>query len=54
VPDYSLDKQRAAAGAGTIGEQVASELLVEVTILAILFCCYFAHYYIANLLCLDL
>ena len=26
----------------------ASELLVEVTILAVLRCCYFAHYYITN------
>ena len=28
-----------------IGEQVASELIVEVTILAVLFCCYTVHYY---------
>ena len=31
----------------------ASELLVEVTLLAVLFCCYFARNYITNLLCLD-
>jgi len=31
----------------------ASELLVAVTILAVLFCCYFARYYVTNLLCLD-
>jgi len=30
--------------AGAIGEQVASELLVEVTILAVLFCCSLLHY----------
>ena len=31
----------------------AGELLVEVTILAVLFCCYTVRYYITNLLCLD-
>ena len=31
-------------GAGAIGEQVASKVLVEVTILAVLFCCSLLHY----------
>ena len=37
-----VSKRRAVAGAGVIGEQVseASELLVEATIIAVLFCCY--------------
>ena len=48
-----VGERRAVVGAGVIGEQVASELLVEVTILAVLFCCYFAHYYITNRLCLS-
>jgi len=30
-----------------------SELLAEITILAVLLCCYTVRYYITNLLCLD-
>jgi len=37
-----IGERRTVTGAGTIREQVASELLVEVTILAVLFCYYFA------------
>ena len=54
-----VGKRKAVVGAGMNGEQVASEwaskLFVEVTILAVLFCCYFARYYmyIADLSCLD-
>ena len=52
-----VDERRAVAGAGAIGEQVASKrsehattVLVEVTILAVPFCCYTVCYYITNLM----
>ena len=44
---------KAVLRAGTIGEQVASEILVEVTILAVLFCGYAVRYCITDLFCLD-
>ena len=52
-----VDERRAVAGAGAIGEQVARKrsehattVLVEVTILAVPFCCYTVCYYITNLM----
>ena len=48
-----VGERRAVAGAGVIRRQVASELLVEVTNLAALFCYYSVCCYITNLFCLD-
>ena len=55
VADCSHRWMKGCRGSGRDwGARSKRKLLVEVTILSVLFCCYFAHYYTTNLFYLDI